>query len=118
MDGTVPPLDVHVEEKSLETFLERLEFLEEIWQQVGEALEVPEGTLRAIQSGPQANDHKKSLKKVIKHWEETNLDNMMWAKLIERLCENQKIFRRHKHRLTELATTYRADVPADNDGIN
>ena len=100
---------------SLNKLLERLEFLEDIWPQVGKALEVPEDALQDLQSGPQANIHKKNLKKVIKHWKEANLDEMVWAKLIEKLFDDQEIFQRHKHDLLELAKTYKADVDVSAD---
>ena len=103
---------------SLNILLERLEFLEDIWLQVGNALKVPEDALQDLQSGSQANIHKKNLKKVIKHWKEANLDEMMWAKLIEKLCDDQEIFQRHKHDLLELAKTYKADVSADKPHID
>ena len=103
---------------SLNILLERLKFLEDIWPQVGQALKVPENILRDLQNGPQANVHEKNLKKVIKHWKEANLDEMMWAKLIEKLCDDQEIYKRHKYDLLELAKAYKADVPADEPHHN
>ena len=111
-------LGVHVEERSLQTLLGQLEFLTERWFDVGKALKVPEDILRALQQSPQANIAKKNLEIVINHWKEANL-SLMWAQLIQKLCDDQKIFRRNPQQFRELIKTYNADVQLqDIDGIN